>query len=131
MSKGLSHQERAIRIELARARAALERQQVKVGLCHVRESFTLTGVLQSVLGQRRTRGNSSAMNWLSQGLALSGRYPYVLRSVSALLGTTLGRHRSVVWRAGLVLLGTWRLASRLHQKKRPAESVPDSQTRIP
>ena len=96
----LTKQDRLIRIELARTRAALERQNVARSLHELHESLTPSGIWHSLFSRRRTKGRSgSAMNWLSQAARLSRRYPYLLTGASAIL-STLGRgRRGLVWRA--------------------------------
>lgn len=129
MSKGMSAQERVVRIELARARAALERQEVARSLHQVRRSMTLSGIWHSIAGHHgQSPAHAGSHNsWLSRIMTLSRRYPYIVSSVSALLGTIGRRRRGATWRLGLAVLGAWRLARKF--KKIVPEGAPPRRLR--
>lgn len=117
MNKGLSNQERLIRIELARTRAALERQNVVRSVHELHDSLTPAGLWHSLFSRRSGRGSSRRRsNWLPQILALSRRYPLLLTSASAAL-TTIGRRRKGwMWRLGLGALASWKLLQRIQPR---------------
>lgn len=117
MNKGLSKQERLIRIELARTRAALERQNVAHNLHELSEALTPAALWRSLFsGGRSRRSAASGVNWLSQILALSRRYPFLLTGASAAL-SSLGRGRSSwIWRLGLGALAGWRMFQRVQRR---------------
>lgn len=122
MSKRLTRQERLIRIELARTRAALERQNVRRSLCDLHDSFTPAGVWQSLTSRRGGRQSRSGTNWFAQILALSRRYPFLLTGASAAL-SSLGRgRRGWFWRIGLGALASWKVLQRLQRQAAPADS---------
>lgn len=124
MSKKLTRQDRLIRIELARTRAALERQNVVRSLHDLRESMTPAGLWHTLVSRqgagRSKRGQAS---FLSQVLNLSRRYPFLLTGASAAL-STLGRgRRGWAWRLVLGSLAGWKLLQRVQQ------NTPDTDTR--
>lgn len=91
MSQRLSRaEERELRIELLRARAAIERQNLRKYSCHIVEDVTpgnlLKGLLPSVLG------SGGASNFLMQGVGLLTRYPFLVSSFTGLIsGSRKGR----------------------------------------
>lgn len=119
MSKGMSRQERQIRIELARTRAALERQNMTRALHELHDSFTPAGLWQSLFSSRRTRGTSARrVSWASQVVDLSRRYPFLLTGASAAL-SSLGRGRGRtrwLWRLGLGALAGWRVLQSVQRR---------------
>lgn len=126
MSKRMTAQERVIRIELARTRAALERQDIARSLHDLHGALTPAGVWQSLSASWRRPGGQR-MNWVSQALALSSRYPFLLTSASAML-TTIGRgRRGWVWRAGLGALAGWKIVQKV-QRARNRDVI---QARVP
>lgn len=117
MSKGMSTQERLIRIELARTRAALERQNVARSLHDLHESLTPAGLWHSLFSGRSGRGSSRRKaNWLPQILTLSRRYPLLVTSASAALSTIGRRRKGWVWRLGLGALASWKLLQRMQRQ---------------
>lgn len=115
----LTKQERLIRIELARTRAALERQNVARSLHDLHESLTPSGIWQS-LTSRKGQGSGSQISWLTQAVAVSRRYPFLITGASAAL-SALGRgRRGMAWRLLLGTLAGWRLLQRVQRQ------VPDT-----
>src|SRR5690554_6754823 len=106
MSRQLSARERAVRIELLRARAAIERQSVAHGVQYLSNSITPRGLLEMVMprfrGMGRGRGSSSSM--LLQAFSFTRRYPMILSMGLALLSTA-ARRKLRLWKlaAGAVL----------------------------
>ena len=101
MSKGMSAKDRALKIELARVRAALERQSLvrsarDVG-ADLRPGALLRGVLPS------SGGGSSVSHWLAQAVSLTRRYPLLTSGVTALLSGR-GKRRRLLRIAGGLLL---------------------------
>ena len=118
MSKRMTEQERIVRIELARTRAALERQDAARTLHDLHESLTPAGLWHSLVsGTRSRRPGGRRINWVSQAMALSSRYPFLLTSASAVL-TTIGRGRHKwVWRVGLGALAGWKVLQSLQRSR--------------
>lgn len=125
-NRRLTKQDRLIRIELARTRATLERQNVARSLHDLHESLTPAGIWQSLFSRRGGRGRSRGqVNWLAQAAILSRRYPFLLTGASAVL-STLGRgRRGVAWRLVLASLAGWRLLQRTQRQ------MPDIDTDSP
>ncbi len=134
MSKGMSRQERQIRIELARTRAALERQNMARALHELHDSFTPAGLWQSLFSSGSKRGTSGPrVSWVSQIFALSRRYPFLLTGVSAAL-SSLGRGRGRsrwVWRLGLGALAGWRVLQGIQRRNDRETSSAVAITRSP
>lgn len=103
----LTHRERAIRIELLRARAAIERQGLAHGVADVRESLTPRNLLESFLPRSRRRAASSGL--LLQMLNLTRSYPMVLSLGSAVL-STVARRRMRLWKLAGGAALAWLLA---------------------
>lgn len=128
MSKKMSTQERTVRIELARTRAALERQDVARSLHDVHDSLTPAGLWASFFPRsgRRRRGGMR-INWVTQAVSLSRRYPFLLSSASAVF-STIGRGRyGLVWRIGLGAFAGWKVIQGVQQARR----TDMSSTRLP
>ncbi|NLC36723.1 MAG: hypothetical protein GX772_09835, partial [Alcaligenaceae bacterium] len=76
MSRRSPRHDRALRIEILRARAAMERQSLAHGVQRLGKSLTPRGLLESFLpGTARHRSSSG---FLLQALRLTRRYPLVL-----------------------------------------------------
>lgn len=125
----MTKQERLIRIELARTRAALERQNVARNLHDLHESLTPSGIFHSLFSHGSGRGRARGqVNWLAQAVALSRRYPFLITGASAALSTIGRGRRGVAWRLVLGTLAGWRLLRRV-QRQVPdigADSSPDA-----
>lgn len=123
MSKLNSRVERQVRIELLRARAAVERRE----LCYISRQIgasvqpenifaLLKGQFSKNLGVHF--GASKASGWIDFALSFGQRYPLLLSGASAVAGTVLGKKK---WRFGALALTTWRLYSAyqsLQQRKK-------------
>src|SRR5690606_9655901 len=90
----LTSQDRAVRIELLRARAAMERQGFAHGVTELRESLTPRGLLESVFPKSKRKSPSDLA---MQAFSFSRRYPMVLSLGSALLSTA-ARRRMRWWK---------------------------------
>lgn len=118
MSKRMTEQERIVRIELARTRAALERQDAARSLHDLQRSLTLTGLWRSLLsGTRGRRSAGHRVNWVSQAMTLSSRYPFLLTSASALLTTVARGRHGWVWRVGLGALTGWKVLQTVQRSR--------------
>jgi hypothetical protein len=116
MKKNFSVGERPLRIELARARAALERQSLERGVRSLEESLKPATLLRGLLPKLVSR--SGSLGWLGQGLLLTQRYPLLASGASALMSGLGRRHRW--WRLGAGLLLGWQLARSSRLKKKPS-----------
>lgn len=115
----MTKQERLIRIELARTRATLERQNVAYSLHDLHESLTPSGIWQSVFSRRGRQGSEGQFSWLTQAMTLSRRYPFLLTGLSAALSTIGRGRRGMAWRLLLGSLAGWKLLQRVQR------NVPD------
>ncbi len=110
MSKPNPLLERKVRLEVLRARAAIERGQ----LCHLvsdlnqsLEPSSLLDFAKRQVGQRFSLGMGAGVSsWLDFLLSSGRRYPILFSGISALAGTVLGKKK---WRVGALALTAWRL----------------------
>lgn len=116
----LTKQERMIRIELARTRATLERQNVAGSLHDLHEALTPSGIWHSFFSRRGRQGSEGQVSWLTQAMTLSRRYPFLLTGLSAALGTIGRGRRGMAWRLMLGSLAGWKLLQRVQR------NAPDS-----
>ncbi len=130
MTTRMTRQERLIRIELARTRAALERQNISRCLCDVHDALTPAGLWRTLFSGRRGRRSSSRRlsGIFTQLLSLSRRYPLLLGTASAALSSVGRGRRGLVWRIGLTALAGWKLFQRF--QAHVPEAVPAS-TNVP
>lgn len=111
MSRTHTARERAARIELLRARAAIERQSLAHGVQHLGDALTPGALISSVLP--RSAGRSS-VGLLMQAFSLTRRYPMVLSLASALLSAPVRRRlRWLKLAAGAV--AAWQVARQLRR----------------
>jgi hypothetical protein len=103
--------ERALKIELLRARAALERQSMARGAQNLVESLAPRALLRSVFPRATSK---SPADWIFQAVTLTRRYPLLASSVSAVLGGVGKRKRW--WRIGAGLLLSWQVARSMNRK---------------
>lgn len=136
MAKHDAEIERRVRIEMLRAKAAIERQQ----LCHatqaICDSLQPSQLVALVKGRATQQlkssldANSSVGAWLNLAGSMGQQYPLLSSGVSALAGALLGKSK---WRFGALALSAWRLFGAyqaLQQKKQDAyiqPSHPDSE----
>jgi len=104
----LSGRDRAIRIELLRARAAIERQGLAHGVTEVRHSLTPRGLLEAVLPRGRSRRRPPS-DLLMQAFSFSRRYPMMLSLGSALISTA-ARRRLRWWKLAAGAVIAWQVA---------------------
>ncbi|MFT0851609.1 hypothetical protein VRY85_12615 [Achromobacter sp. F4_2707] len=107
MSRRSPSQERALRIELLRARAALERQSLALGVQHLGRSLTPRGLLASFLPGDTSR--KSPADYLLQALRLTRRYPLVLSLGSSLL-SGVARRKSRWWKLAAAAVVAWQVS---------------------
>ena len=105
--------ERALRIELVRARAALERQRLARSASNLAESLTPAALVKSILPTSFSRNRPS--DWLLQGVGIMRRYPLLASSASTLLSGVGKRHRW--WKIGAGLLLSWQVARSMTSSK--------------
>lgn len=103
--------DRALRIELLRARAAIERQNLSKGVQYLGDTLTPRGLLDSFLPRGARKSPS---DFLLSAMSLTKRYPMVLSLGSTLL-TAAARRRLRWWKlaAGAVL--AWQAARNLRK----------------
>lgn len=84
MSRGMSKaRERELRKELLRARAAVERQDVRRHACGVAQDLSPSALVRSVVPKSLSSGQVGSVLW--EGAGLLGRYPFLVSSLSGLL----------------------------------------------
>lgn len=110
MSQHNSYLDRKIRIEVLRARAAIERGQ----MCEIvnelgqslEPSSLFSGLKQQVIKGFSLEAGAGVGPWLDFIFSSGRRYPILFSGVSALVGTVLGKRK---WRLGALGLTAWRL----------------------
>ncbi len=110
MSRQAKAHHRAVRIELLRARAALERQSLCQYSRALGQQLQPGNLLSSVTPEFSARGVGT---WVQQAFRLSRRYPFLLSSASSVLSMFGGRWVKV---AAVGLLG-WRLFASQQDKQ--------------
>ena len=99
--KGISaHGERIVRIELARARAAVERQRLARGVRDVSQELAPARLMAHLFP--RLGHGSGLLPWLRGGVELARRYPFLVSAASAAC-SGLGKRRRW-WRLGVAAL---------------------------
>jgi hypothetical protein len=111
MSRTSPARDRALRLELLRARAAIERQAVTQDLHELGASLTPRGLMESVFPRSRRKSPSDL---LMQAFTLSRRYPMVLSLGSALL-TSAGKRRLRWWKLAAAAAAAWQLSRGLRK----------------
>lgn len=101
----MSDDERAIRIELAQARAALERRRLRRSGCRLADDLQPSNLARSLMPQFGGGGGSSfsLSDLVGRAVRLTQRYPMLLSGVSSLV-PILGRRSRLMRLAGGVLL---------------------------
>lgn len=97
---------REVRIELLRARAAIQRQALSNNVRSLGNDLTPSALLKGLLPG--SVGRKRPADWVGEGLGLLRRYPFILSTASALFSGARKRHRLVRLGAGLLL--TWQVA---------------------
>ncbi len=115
MKKALSAKDRALHIELVRARAAIERQTLRRSIHDLGESLSPGTLARSLLPD--FSGGRSTTNWLFRLFKLSRRYPLLISGASTLLSGVGKRHKLV--KIGLGLLVSWQLMRAKGQDSSP------------
>lgn len=111
MTRTHTARERAARIELLRARAAIERQSLARSVQHLGNALTPGALLGSVF-PRSVRRSPSEL--LMRAFSLSRRYPMVLSVASALLSAPMRRRlRWLKLAAGAV--AAWQVTRQLRR----------------
>lgn len=124
MSRQAKAKHRAIRIELLRARADLERRTLCQQSQNLAEDLQPRNLLNSLTPAFSARNMG---NWVSNAVRLSRRYPFLLSSASSVLSLFGGRW---VKFATVGIVG-WRLFSNYQDRsqQRSAESVRHPESR--
>jgi len=104
---------REVRIELLRARAALERQTLGTSIRHLGQDLKPSALLRSFLPGSVSRKRPT--DWLFQGLSLMRRYPFIVSTASALLSGVRKRRRLLRLGAGLLL--SWQVARNMSDRR--------------
>lgn len=118
MAKSSPSIDRAVRIELLRARAAIERESLAHDIASASRSLQPRNLVKRWL-PGFNRGNVTSLIW--QGVALARRYPFISSTVSALI---MGRgKRSRLLRLGGGALLGWQ-AFKAWRDSRDRESTP-------
>lgn len=100
MKHSLSAKERAVKIELLRARSALERQSLVRGARNLGDALRPRSLLHSFFPRLSSR---SPAGWVYQAFTLTRRYPLLASSVSTVLSGVGKRRRWWRLAAGLLL----------------------------
>lgn len=108
MRKGQRTVDRELRLEILRARAALERQGLKQALCELGNDLSPSSLASSVIPRFSAR---SVLGWATQAVALTRRYPLITSAASTLL-SGVGRGRTRWLRVAVGLLISWQLSRR-------------------
>ena len=112
--ESMSAQQRAVRIELLRVRASLERQAMSSQIHALGQDLSPGNLWNNVKPSGFSVGGlvSNALSW-------SRRYPFLLSGASAVLSSFGGR-----WmRVGAVALGAWKLFNSAKSSREKARSV--------
>lgn len=108
MKKTLSAHDRALQIELVRARAAIERQNLRHNVCDLMQAVRPGALLRNAIPEFSGSKGGSLLNWAFNLLSLSRRYPLLTTGASALLSGAGRRHRLL--KMGLGLFVAWQIS---------------------
>lgn len=121
MSSTLSRaRERALRKELLRARAAVERQSLRKSTCDVAHDISPSALVRSVVPRSLSSGKGVGAA-LVQGARFLSRYPFLVSTLSGLLSGR-GRSRTRLLKAGVGVVAAWQLLKLL----KPGQNSTDS-----
>ena len=135
MSKTNPKLERRVRIELLRARASIERQEMCLITRQIGQSFQPDQMFDLFKGQlsktvsARFGSHTKVGSWMDFLLSFGKRYPLLVSGASALAGGVVNKKG---WRLGALALTSWRLFSayqNIQQRKKDRylqASNPDS-----
>lgn len=114
--KSMSSSERMVRIELVRARAALERRRLLRSTERLAEAAQPAELVRSLMPSGlQSLGSKRPSDWVAQAVSLGQRYPMLLSSLSSLI-PVLGRKRKLM-RLGAGLLLGWQIARKASKSK--------------
>jgi|LNAP01.1.fsa_nt_gb hypothetical protein len=119
MSKRSPTVDRAVRIELLRARAAIERESLAQGIISTGRRLEPSSIIRGLLPRLASGG---ASRWALQAITLARRYPLVSSSLSTLLMRG-GKRFKLLKVAGGALVG-WQLYKLWQSSKE--DGKPDS-----
>ena len=119
MAKPTTTVDRAVRIELLRARAALERESLAQDIASTTRSLKPGNLLKRWIPSL-AKGNLSKLAW--QGFTLARRYPFISSTLSALV-MGRGKRAGLLKLAGGALLG-WQ-AFKAWRDTRGSDNVQD------
>lgn len=119
MSKRSPTVDRAVRIELLRARAAIERESLAQGIISAGRRLEPSSIIRGLLPRLASGG---ASRWALQAITLARRYPLVSSSLSTLLMRG-GKRFKLLKVAGGALVG-WQLYKLWQSSKE--DGKPDS-----
>ncbi len=105
MKKSMSPADRAMQIELVRARAALERQSLGRNFTELTHALKPSALLGSFFHRSSSRRPSDL---LQKAFMLTRQYPLLASAASALFSRVGKRRR--LWRIGAGLLLSWQVA---------------------
>ncbi|HCN73394.1 MAG TPA: hypothetical protein DIS96_17475 [Pusillimonas sp.] len=112
MSSNLSRtRERALRKDLLRARAAVERQSLRKSACEVVSDISPAALIRTVMPRALSSGKGAGAS-LMQGARFLTRYPFLLSSLSSLLPGR-GGSRSRLLKVGVGVFTVWQLVKML------------------
>lgn len=115
--KRMSADERAVRIELVRARAALERRRLLRSTERLTQSSSPAELVRSFIpASLQSLGSGNAGDLLGQAVGFARRYPMLLSSLSSLI-PVFGRRKRLM-RFGVGLLLSWQIARKVGNNKR-------------
>lgn len=112
MSSNLSRtRERALRKDLLRARAAVERQSLCKSACELVNDISPAALIRTVMPRALSSGKGAGA-LLMQGARFLTRYPFLLSSLSSLLSGR-GRSRNRLLKAGIGIATVWQVVKML------------------
>jgi hypothetical protein len=112
--------ERALRKELLRARAAVERQSLRKSACDVVNDISPAALVRSVVPRSLSLGKGAGAV-LMQGARFLSRYPFLVSTLSGLLSGR-GRPHTRLLKAGAGVVAAWQLVKLLKPGQGPTDS---------
>lgn len=108
MKKTLSAHDRALHIELVRARAAIERQNLRHNVCDLVQAVRPGALLRNAIPDFTGGKGGGLLYWALNLLGLSRRYPLLTSGASAVLSGVSRKHRLL--KMGLGLFVAWQIS---------------------